>query len=219
MSDPRPDMANAKLELETWRTRATRAEADLAACRTDMEKARPKLPQPVPMTLDPKTTALLVLDLTNRCNDPAQVSSQLAPRVAKFLEKTRAAGVLTIYTIFPAIKDTPVGQVWDKFNRRTDEPVLWPDAFDKFTGGEIRALCEQRGVKTVIVTGASSNFAVLYTATNAARLFEYEVVIPVDGIIAKSRYEDEYTLYQFTVLPSAAKHFSFTTLEGVTFKK
>ncbi len=218
MSDPKTEVAKAKTEIESWRARALKAEEDLLKCRGEVEKARPKLPQPSPQTLDPKTTALLVLDLTNRCNDPAQVASQIAPRVARFLEKTRAAGVLTVYTIMAGGKDTTQGQVWEKFNRKPDEPVLWPDAYDKFAGGEIRSLCEERGVKTVIVTGASTNFAVLYTSTTAARSFQYNVVIPVDGVIARTRYEDEYSLYQFTVLPGAAQRFSFSTLEAISFK-
>ncbi len=206
------DVADLQAELDGWRKRALQAEKDLAACRP------PKLPQPAPMTLDARTSALLVLDLTNRCNDPAQVASQIAPRINKFIEKTRAAGVLTIYTIMAGGRDTQQGQVWDSFARKPDEPVLWPDAYDKFSGGEIRGFCEQRGVKTVIVTGASSNFAVLYTATTAARLYQYNVVIPVDGIIARTPYEDNYSLYQFTVLPGSSQRFSFTTLEGITLK-
>ncbi|MBI4333879.1 MAG: isochorismatase family protein [Chloroflexi bacterium] len=209
------EMASARLELETWKTRAVKAEEELAALRTAV--ARPELPQPHPVTVDPGRTALLVLDLTNRCNDPAQVASRIAPRVKNFADRARAAGVLLIYTIMASGRDTPVGQVWDKFGRLPGEPVLAPDAYDKFTGGEMRDVCEKSGVRTVIITGASSNFAVLYTATTAARVCRYNVVVPVDGIIARSRYEDEYTLYQFTVLPGVSQLFSFTNLGDIAF--
>jgi hypothetical protein len=41
----------------------------------------------------------------------------------------------------------------------------------------------------VIVCGASSNQAVMYTATAAVRPFGYTCVIPVDGLIARGDYE------------------------------
>lgn len=213
------DLQTAKEQMEASKSRVLKAEDDLTKLRAEIEKSRPKLPQPAPLSLDPGTTALLVLDLSNRVNDPAQVASRVAPPVRDFLSKTRAARVLTIYTISASAKDTPQGKIWDGFAVLPDEPVLWPDAFDKFNGGEIRDLLQKRGIKTVIITGASTNFAVLYTATTAARIFGYNVVIPVDGVISNTQYEDDYALYQFTRLPGgAAARFSFTTLGGIEFR-
>lgn len=103
--------------------------------------------------------------------------------------------------------------------RKESEPVIYPDGFDKFLGGEIQAMLKERGAKTVIVTGASTNSAVLYTATTAARMFRYNIVIPMDGSNANSRYEQEYSFHQFTVMPSDAyKQFQFTNLSMITFK-
>ena len=57
----------------------------------------------------------------------------------------------------------------------------------------------------MIVCGASSNQAVMYTATAAVRPFGYDCVIPVDGLIARGDYEHEFTLHQFTILPAAPR--------------
>lgn len=219
-------MPTSNAELESWKSRALKAEEvasksqdEVAKIHAEIEKSKPKLPDPTPLALDHKTTALLVLDLNNRCKDPAQVCSQLAPLVKDFLPKTRQAGVLTIYTVSASAKGTPLGGVLDDFGALPDEPVVYPDAFDKFVGGEIKALLDKQGIKTVIITGASTNFAVLYTATSAARMYGYNVVIPTDGVIANTKYENDYTLYQFTVLPGgASQRFSFTTLGAITFK-
>jgi nicotinamidase-related amidase len=43
----------------------------------------------------------------------------------------------------------------------------------------MQPMLQQRGIKTVIVCGASSNQAVMYTATAAVRPFGYTRVIPV----------------------------------------
>ncbi len=178
-------------ELESWKSRAVKAEEELARVRNELEKAKPKLPVPKPVSLDAKTTALLVLDLSNRCKDPKQVCSLLVPRVKSFMEKARAAKVLIAYTVSAGEKGTPHGGVWDGFGALPDEPVLYPDAFDKFVGGELLSLLKGRGIKTVILTGASTNNCILFTATTAAKMHRYNVVIPYDGVIAKGTYESE----------------------------
>ena len=66
--------------------------------------------------------------------------------------------------------------------------------------------------------GGAANFALLYTATTAARTFGYTVVVPLDGIYALSDYEMEYTLHQFTVLPRVADRFRFSRLAAIDFR-
>ncbi len=177
----------------------------------------PNKPQPKNITVDPKTTALLVLDLNARCEDPKQRCHQIVEPVAKFLERSRKAGMLIIYTAADRYKGTPLERMPQAFNQQPDELVCFPSAFDKFYGGEIQPALQQRGIKTVIAMGASSNQAVMYTATSAARPFGYDVVIPMDGLIARSEYEHEFTLHQFTILPGgAAEKFKITTFDQIT---
>ena len=179
----------------------------------------PNRPEAKPLTLDSKTTAILVLDLNARCHDANQVCSKLMPAMGEFLEKARAATVPIIYSVSASAKGKPLGEVASPLKRKQNEPVIYPDGFDKFGGGELQAMLKERGAKTVIVTGASTNSAVLYTATTAARMHRYNVVVPMDGMIAGSKYEQEYSFHQLTVLPSDAhKQFQFTNLGMITFK-
>jgi len=177
----------------------------------------PNKPAPADVTVDVKTSALLVLDLNARCEDPKQVCRKLVEPVAKFLGRARKAGLPIVYTVSHNHKGTPEERMPLAFQQRDDEPVVFPDAFDKFHGGELHRVLKERGVKTVIVTGASSNQAVLYTATSAARPHGYDVIIAMDGIIARGDYETEYTLHQFTVLSGAASKFRFTELDRIAF--
>ena len=179
----------------------------------------PNKPTPIDVAVDVKTTALLVLDLNARCEDPKQACHKLVEPVAKFLPRAREAGVFIIYTVSYSHKGTPEERMPLAFNQQDSEPVIFPDAFDKFYGGEMDRILRQRGINTVIVTGASSNQAVLYTATSAARPHGYEIIIPMDGIIARGDYEHEYTLHQFTVLSGAASKFKFTELNRINFKQ
>jgi isochorismate hydrolase len=179
----------------------------------------PNRPEAKPLTLDSKSTAVLVLDLNARCNDAKQVCSKLMGPVGDFLEKTRTAHLPIIYTVSAAAKGTPLGEVASPLKRKESEPVIYPDAFDKFVGGELQAWLKEKGAKTLIITGSSSNAAVLYTATTAARMHRYSIVIPTDGINANTPYEQEYSIHQFTVLPSQAnKLFQFTQLSMITFR-
>jgi len=179
----------------------------------------PNRPEPKPVTLESRSTAILVLDLNARCHDPKQVCSKLTAPLGDFLEKARAAAVPIIYTVSASAKGKPLGEVATPLKRREGEPVLYPDAFDKFAGGELLAFLKEKGARTLIVTGSSTNAAVLYTATTAARMHRYSIIVPVDGVIAQTKYEQEYTFHQFTVLPSEAnKLFQFTNLSMITFR-
>lgn len=176
----------------------------------------PNKPTPAPVTVDPKTTALLVLDLNSRCENPREPCHKLVEPVGKFLARARLAGLLIVYTAADRYQGTPEARMPRAFAQRDDEPVLFPAAFDKFYGGDLQPLLQQGGIKTVIVCGASSNQAVLYTATAAARPFGYDVVIPVDGLIARGDYEHEFTLHQFTILPGGAKEkFKITEFDRI----
>jgi len=178
----------------------------------------PNKPTPKEIIVDPKTTALLVLDLNARCENPEERCYKLVDPVAKFLPRARQARIFIVYTASDRYKGTAEERMPHAFKQQSDEPVLFPPAFDKFYSGELQPMLKKRGIKTVIVCGASSNQAVLYTATAAARPFGYEVVIPVDGLIARGAYEHEFTLHQFTILPGgAAEKFKITEFDKISF--
>jgi len=191
----------------------------LLLASTSWSQEGPNRPEPKPVTLDSKTTAVLVLDLSSRCHDPKQICSKLMPAVGEFLDKARAAAVPIIYSVSLSAKGTPLGEVASPLKRKENEPVIYPDGFDKFMGGELQALLKEKGAKTLIITGSSTNSTVLYTATTAARIHRYNIVIPMDGVNADRQYEQEYSIHQFTVLSSNAnKLFQFTNLALITFK-
>lgn len=179
----------------------------------------PNRPEPKPVTLDSKTTAILVLDMNARCDDPKQVCSKITAPLGEFLDKARAAAVPIIYTVSSSAKGKPLGELAAPLHRKPGETVIYPDAFDKFYPGELQPLLKEKGVNTLIITGSATNNAVLYTATTAARMHRYSVVIPLDGVNAASQYEQEYAIHQFTVLPSEAnKLFQFTNLSMISFR-
>ncbi|MBI4634530.1 MAG: cysteine hydrolase [Deltaproteobacteria bacterium] len=182
--------------------------------------AGPKLPKAEPVIAITGKTALLVLDGSKRWEDPTQPCHRLVPGLSKFLERARQAGIPIIYSVSFRNKGTPEGQVCADLKRRASEPVIYPDGFDKFTGGELQSYLRLYDVDTLIITGYRSNISVLNTATKATRELGYKVIIPIDGMTAKTDYEQEYTLFHLTVLPNQASElFTFTMLDMISFQR
>jgi len=85
-------------------------------------------------------------------------------------------------------------------------------------GGELRDFLERAGVEHLIIVGAATNNAVMYTATTAMRVYKYNVAIPIDGVTARSEYEQEYALHQLANLPSgSANLLHYSTLGSISF--
>jgi nicotinamidase-related amidase len=178
----------------------------------------PELPQPEALDLAAGKTAVLVLDGSRRWGDTDLPCHQLVPGMKRFLKKVREAGLPIIYTVSFQKKGMPEGEVYAGLEKRPSEPVIYPDGFDKFTGGELQSYLRLYNVDTLIFTGYRANICVLHTATTAAREHKYRVVIPIDGMTAITDYEMEYTLVHFQALPKqASKRFLFTNLDLIRF--
>ncbi len=178
------------------------------------------IPQAKPITVDVNKTALLVLDLTEEGADPSHPSHRLMPGISEFLARARTAGIPIIFTVSFHLKGKPAGQVYWELSRRASEVVLFPDGYDKFTGGELENLLRlYDGIDTLVVVGCRSNICVLHTATTAARELNYSVVVPIDGLSALTEYEEQYTLFHLANLPGKPEgRIVFTNLHMISFQ-
>ena len=183
------------------------------------KKNGPNRPKPKAISLAVDETAIVVLDLSARCQDPKEVCWKLMKPLGHFLERARGRGVPIIYTVSAHTRGTPMQEVALPLRRRDTEPVIYPDSFDKFFGGELQNFLNKRRVKNLVVVGSLTNVAVLYTSSSASRVYSYEVVMPLDGVNAHCRYEHEYAIHQFTILPrDTNKKFHFTKLAKIRFQ-
>ena len=116
-----------------------------------------------------------------------------------------------LYTISAAGMGTPLGDVAGPLKRRESEPILYPDAFDKFLGGELKKAFGPAQLPHAGPRRLGDKFRrALYRNHGGADL-QYDVVIPLDGVNAKRNYEHEYAIHQMTILPASAyKQFRFT---------
>jgi len=169
----------------------------------------PPAPELKTVTLDPKTTALFVIDLIKQtCNSerrPRCVAS--IPRIQKLLAAARASGVTVIYTLFPSpspatFPDPVIGDTLPAVAPKGDEPVVtaFVDKFilgDKDTG--LQKMLNDKGITTVIPVGTVAHGGVLFTSVSAA-LRGFSVVVPVDGMSGdgQSGYDEQATAHILT---------------------
>ena len=166
------------------------------------------------VTIDRKTTALLLLDFNKQtCNAerrPRCIAS--IPKVAKLLAAARAAGVPVLYSLGGG---GAVADLAKELTPTKDEPVV-SSGVDKFVGTELESLLKQKGIKTVVIAGVAAHGAVLYTATGAA-MREMQVIVPLDGISADVPYAEQYTAWHLVNAPRIGTLVTLTTIDDVKF--
>jgi nicotinamidase-related amidase len=187
------------------------------------EWANVKAPPPPALkavTPDPKTTALLVMDLVKQtCNDerrPRCVAS--VPKIAKLVAEARAKGAMVIYTTVPPV---PVADTLPALAPKSDEPVVvaWVDKFmlgNQDTG--LEKMLKDRGITTLITVGTAAHGAVLYTSSTAA-LRGFNVVVPVDGMSGdgQNTYIEQYVAFNFTSAPIVSPKITLTKIDMIKF--
>ncbi len=172
----------------------------------------PTAPQLQPVTIDTKTTALLMLDFMNQnCGARPRCVASL-PAVKQFLAEARAKDVMIVYTTGPG------GKVADKRPEITplgSEPVVSAGP-DKFFNTDLDKILKDKGIQTVITIGTAAHGAVLSTAS-AAGLRGLKVIVPVDGVTAESAYAEQYTAWHLANAPVFSRNVTLTRMDMVKF--
>ena len=185
----------------------------------------PPAPALKPVTLDPKTTALLIIDIIKQtCNNerrPRCVAS--IPKVQKLLTEARAKGVYVIYALFPSpspatFPNPKISDYVPELAPIGNEPIV--TAFvDKFILGNkdtgLEKMLKDKGIKTLVSVGVASHNGVLFTSVMAA-LRGFDVVVPVDGMAGNNAYEDQATDYILT--SSIVYKVTLTSVDMIKFQ-
>jgi nicotinamidase-related amidase len=173
---------------------------------------RPPAPALKPVTVDAKTTALLMLDFMNQnCGKrPACVAS--IPAVKKLLAEARAKKMAVVYSL---IAKTTTADVIKDVAPQAGEPSVLSGP-DKFLKTDLEKILMDKGIKTVIAVGTSANGAVLYTASGAA-LRGMNVIVPVDGMSSVDAYADLSTAAVLTTAPLVSSKVTLTRIDMVKF--
>ncbi len=172
----------------------------------------PAAPTLKPVTVDPRTTALLMLDFMNQNCGKRPRCLATVPAVKKLLGEARANKVAVVYSI---IANTTPTDVIKDVAPQAGEPHVQSGP-DKFLHTDLEKILKDKGIKTVIAVGTSSNGAVLYTASGAA-FRGMSVIVPVDGMSAGDPYADYSTVFTFMNAPSVSAKTTLTRSDMIKF--
>lgn len=185
----------------------------------------PPPPELKSVTLDPKTTAILVIDLIKQtCNEqrrPRCVAS--IPKVEKLLAEARAHGASVIYSLFPSpnpatFPNPVIGDYVPAVAPKGDEPVV-TSFVDKFALGDkdtgLQKMLKDKGITTLVPVGTTPHNGVLFTSV-AAALRGFNPVVPVDGMSGNNAYEDQVAAY--TLANSIVYKVTLTTIDMIKFR-
>ena len=159
------------------------------------EWATVKLPPPPelkPVTLEGKTTALLILDVMKESCARRPRCTEMVPNLKKLHDAARAAGAMVFYTLVgggnPTAADVVAG-----LTPKDGEWVVQRGP-DKFLGSPLEQRLKERGITTVIVTGTSAQGVGIGTGSGSAQR-GYKVIVPVDALASDDAFMELYAAY------------------------
>jgi nicotinamidase-related amidase len=159
----------------------------------DTVKPPPK-PEVKAVTLEPSTTALLILDMSKdgACKTRPRCMATIA-NVKRLHDAAQAAGVMLWYSI--GAKSEPADMIGPGFAPRDGE---WAHQGgpDKFLGSNLEEKLKGRGIKTVVVCGTSFQGVGVGTGTEAAQR-GYKVIVPIDCLSSEDPYMEQYSAWHF----------------------
>ncbi len=152
----------------------------------------PSTPDPVPVVLNPATTALLIFDIVDPiCTRQPNCKGKMLPAIASLLARARQAGVTIGYGTRAATMSKWLPEVLPAPGDITIES----QAQDRFYNTDLDKLLKAKGITTLILTGWKVSGSVTYTSVGAT-LRGYTVVVPVDASLDATDYEIAIGLYQ-----------------------
>jgi nicotinamidase-related amidase len=162
-----------------------------AASKPMVTLQMPALPDPVPVTLNPKTTALVLFDFIDTfCASQPKCKGGMLSAMTPFLARARKAGVVVAY-----------GTLAENMSKWLPDVAPQPGdikivntAQDRFYNTDLDQALKAKGITTVVMGGWKVSGSVAYSSVGAT-LRGYTVVVPVDTTAATDEYEQIIGFY------------------------
>ena len=173
---------------------------------------KPPAPELKPVTVEAKTTALLMLDfMKQNCGQRPRCIATL-PAMKKLLADARAANATVIYSI---IANSTINDVLPDVAAQGEPSVQ--SGPDKFLRTDLEKILKDKGIQTIIAVGTAANGAVLYTGSGAA-LRGMKVIVPVDGMSAVNPIAEYSTVLEFQTAPTVSQATTLTRSTMIKFQ-
>lgn len=175
----------------------------------------PPAPTPKAVSVDPKSTALLLFDFmkTNCGERPRCVAA--VPTLKTLHDRARAANMLVAYTL-PGGGTIIDPGIAPRAGEVVDQKQGGPD---KFLGDDLDQRLKEHGIKTVILCGTSAQGVGLGTGAAAAQR-GYRVIYPVDCLPSESAFREAYAAWHMAGggPPVTTKWVTVTRSDMITFE-
>jgi len=152
----------------------------------------PSPPDPVPVALDPATTALLIFDIVDPiCTRQPNCTGKMVPAITALLSRARKAGV----TIGYGTRAHTMSNWMPEVLPAPGDIKIESQAQDRFYKTDLDQLLKAKGITTLILAGWKVSGSVTYTSVGAT-LRGYTVVVPVDASLDATDFEIAVGQYQ-----------------------
>ncbi|TRM83634.1 isochorismatase, partial [Sulfolobus sp. A20-N-F6] len=147
----------------------------------------PNIPIEKEVTLNPMSTALIIVDMQNdfvRKNGKLSVptAENTIPYIKNLIDKARSAGALVVYTQDWHMKDDPEFKIWgehalagtwgaeivDELKPEKEDFIVKKYRYDAFFETSLDYILRVKNIKNTIITGTVANICVLHTPGSAA---------------------------------------------------
>jgi nicotinamidase-related amidase len=166
--------------------------ASRAASKPLLTLQMPALPDPVRVTLNPATTALLVLDYVEPiCERQPKCKGQMLPAMTPFMARARKAGLVVAY----GTREQNMSKWLPQVAPAPGDIKIVNTAQDRFYNTDLDKALKAKGITTIIMAGWKVSGSMAYTSVGAT-IRGYTIVIPVDTTAATTDYEQTIGFYQ-----------------------
>ena len=170
---------------------AAQSAQNTTAGRPMMTLQMPATPDPARVTLNPRTTALMVLDyVEDICNRQPSCKGKMLPAMTPFMERVRRAGMVVAY----GTREQNQAHWLKEVAPTAADIKIINVAQDRFYNTDLDRQLKAKGITTIIMVGWKVSGSVTYTSVGAMAR-DYTVVIPVDTTSAATDYETTIGFY------------------------
>jgi nicotinamidase-related amidase len=148
----------------------------------------PPPPELKEVTVEPATTALLLLDIM-------KAGCTARPIIKRMHDEARAHDMVVWYSLVGMDGKATPNDVMDAAIKPRDGEWYRQLGPDKFLGSTLEPTLKQAGIKTVIICGNSFQGATVGTSQEAVQR-GYKVIVPVDCSAGETVYHEQYAAFQ-----------------------
>jgi nicotinamidase-related amidase len=154
----------------------------------------PPPPELKNVTVEPSTTALLLLDIMKGgCNARPRCVAAL-PNIKRLHDEARAHNMVVWYSLVGSNGKATPDDVADPGIKPRPGEWYRQSGTDKFMGSTLDPVLKEAGIKTVIICGNSFQGATVGTTQQAAQR-GYKIIVPVDCSAGEDEYHEQYATF------------------------